>query len=111
MRTINKNLKQIGLLLNVLETQGEPIRIETINKIRKLIADEQNKNTKVYLNDVDEVIKDISDKAWSVEGLSDEEFMTEAERQGSVYSLEGYEQAFNDMPLTVMNSIIKIVIN
>ena len=105
-------------MLNELEIRNDiqsnvqsDYRIKTINKIRKLIADEQNKNTKVYLIDVDEVSKDISDKAWSVEGLSDEEFMTEAERQGSVYSLEGYEQAFNDMPLTVMNSIIKIVIN
>ena len=118
MKTINKNLQRISRLLDVLEsdinhgTDSEDnieASIETINMIRKLIADEQNKNPKVYLINIEEVSKDTEDKAWSVEGLSDEEFMTEAERQGNVYSVEGFEKAFNDMEINTFTDVIKII--
>jgi len=41
--------------------------------------------------------------------LSDEEFMTEAERQGNVYSVEGFEKAFNDMEINTFTDVIKII--
>ncbi len=56
MRTLSKNLKQVGLLLNVIEMDinhskqsgtMSPPRIATINKIRNLLADEQNKQPNV----------------------------------------------------------------
>jgi|TARA_R100000084_G_C4610324_1_gene127762 hypothetical protein len=66
-------------------------------------------NAKVYLINIENVSKDTEDKAWSVEGLSDEEFMTEAERQGNVYSVEGFEKAFNDMEINTFTDVIKII--
>ena len=62
-----------------------------------------------YLINIENVSKDTEDKAWSVEGLSDEEFMTEAERQGNVYSVEGFEKAFNDMEINTFTDVIKII--
>jgi len=65
--------------------------------------------TKIYLINIENVNKDIEDKAWSVDGLSDEEFMTEAERQGTVYSLKGFEKDFNDMEINTFTDVIKII--
>lgn len=53
---------------------------------------EKDKEVRVYVvNTIDERVSDID----SFTDLTDEEFMFEAEEQGRVYTLEGFQRAFN----------------
>lgn len=45
---------------------------------------------KIYLVDVNEI-----DGDWEESEKTDDEFITEAEKQGTVYTLRGFEQTFN----------------
>lgn len=40
---------------------------------------------------------------------TDEEFMNEAERQGTVYSIKGFENAINSEELNLCNSFIRFI--
>ena len=62
------------------------------------------KETKVYLVDGNNMI---SNKGF--EEMTDEEFMTESESQGSVYSLKGFQRAFNEEEVNVNTDVIKII--
>lgn len=44
-----------------------------------------------------------------IENPSDEEFMTEAERQGTVYTLEGFVKAFNLKDINTNHDTIRII--
>ena len=44
-----------------------------------------------------------------IENPSDEEFMTEAERQGTVYTLEGFVKAFNLKEVNTNHHAIRII--
>ena len=41
--------------------------------------------------------------------LSDESFMDEAERQGKVYSIKGFEKAFNEGLILTYTDVIRIL--
>ena len=41
--------------------------------------------------------------------LTEEEFMTLAEEQGSVYSVPGFEEAFNNNFISTENCVIKVI--
>ena len=62
------------------------------------------KVTKVYLIDGSNMI---SNKGF--EEMTDEEFMTESESQGHVYSLQGFQQAFNEEKININTDVIKII--
>lgn len=42
------------------------------------------------------------------EEMSQEEFMTESERQGRVYSIKGFQRAFNEEEVNVNTDVIFI---
>lgn len=58
--------------------------------------------TKVYLIDVDKTGKNVM-------GFSDEQFMDEAEEQGTVYSLVGFQNAFNGQAVNTSTDCIRIL--
>jgi hypothetical protein len=60
--------------------------LETVEEIRKDLY-ELVKEVRVYVIDVPEDT--------GSDDLTDEEFMTRAEEQGTVYSLKGFQDAFN----------------
>ncbi len=47
----------------------------------------------------------------SINELTDEEFVFEAEAQGNVYSLNGFEAAFNSGDINSYNDFLRIIIN
>jgi hypothetical protein len=60
--------------------------------------------TKVYLVNITYRDFDSNPKYWS-----DEQFMNEAEEQGSVYTLKGFENAFNDEQILEIDSYIRFI--
>ena len=50
--------------------------------------------TRVYVYDVEATDKNFD--LIPIKDITDEEFMTEAERQGKVYTLKGFEKALNE---------------
>lgn len=60
------------------------------------------KETRVYLVNVEKTHYDVTK-------MNNEDFMTEAERQGSVYSLKGFEKDFNEEIINSYTDIIKII--
>ena len=62
--------------------------------------------TRVYVIDSnDERVEDIN----NIKELSNSEFMFEAEEQGTVYSLDGFEKAFNDESLNTDTDFIRFI--
>ena len=59
-----------------------------------------NKEIKIYMIEVDEKGSD---------DYTDEEFMTLAEEQGTVYSLKGFQDAFNYEESIDFNHYIRII--
>lgn len=60
------------------------------------------KETRVYVINVDKIEEDYM-------SLTNEEFMTEAENQGTVYSLKGFENAFNWSDINSFTQVIRII--
>lgn len=49
------------------------------------------KETRIYIVNVDDI-----DDNESVEQLTDEQFIEKAEKRGTIYSLKGFEKAWNE---------------
>jgi hypothetical protein len=64
--------------------------------------------TRIYLVDLN-LIHEEDTEAYFPNTTSDEKFMDEAERQGSVYSLHGFQEAFNGDEITSNNTFIRII--
>jgi hypothetical protein len=62
------------------------------------------KETRVYLIDLNEVELDEGYRK-----LTDEEFMKVSESQGTVYSLAGFQQNFNNDMVNQNNSVIRFI--
>ena len=62
------------------------------------------KETRVYLVDLTKIEYSISPRYWD-----DEQFITVSEEQGSVYSLEGFQNAYNNDENNQNNTIIRII--
>ena len=63
---------------------------EALNELETAV----NTETRVYVYDVDATDKNFDLKP--IKDITDEEFMTEAEKQGRVYTLKGFEKALNE---------------
>lgn len=46
---------------------------------------------------------------WFIQQLSTDEFIAEAERQGNVYSILGFQEAFNNDEINMDDSFIRIL--
>jgi len=66
-------------------------------------------NIRVYGINVDIFYTENEERLFS--DLSKEEFIEEAEKQGLVWSLEGFEKVFNKDDIEYYNTIIKILQN
>jgi hypothetical protein len=67
---------------------------------------EKDKEMRVYvINTHDERVEDIHD----IFSLTDKEFMFEAEEQGRVYTLEGFQRAFNEFHINTEIDIIRFI--
>lgn len=82
----------------------------TVNQIDDLTQNLTNEHldymteTRVYIVDVDNYEFDESPKQWS-----DEKFMSEAEIQGNVYSLQGFQNAFNNEEISTAIDVIRFI--
>ena len=66
-------------------------------------------NIKVYGINVDKFYTDDEERLFS--NLSEEEFIEEAEKQGLIWSLQGFEKDFNEVGIDSDKIIIKILQN
>lgn len=74
--------------------------LEVVEEIRKEL-EEMTKETRVYVINVDDKGSD---------DYTNEEFMTRAEEQGTVYSLKGFQEAFNyENIVCTENKYIRII--
>lgn len=64
------------------------------------------KEFRVYVVDTDDQFSELS-----VKDMTDEQFMAEAEMLGTVYTLEGFEKAFNNGEIQSDSDYIKIIQN
>jgi hypothetical protein len=62
------------------------------------------KQTRVYV-----INTDIQRSSIFYKRMTDEEFMDEAELQGTVYSLEGFVEAFNNEEVDTNSDVIKTI--
>lgn len=62
------------------------------------------KEIKVYLVDLYEVRHTQKPRDWS-----NEKFITEAEKQGTVYTLQGFVNAYNEDEVNQNNTVIRII--
>ena len=61
--------------------------------------------TRIYLVDISDMeFEDDIPTSWS-----DEKFMTEAEKQGGIYSVNGYQKAFNDDNINQTSSYVRFI--
>lgn len=68
------------------------------------------KELRVYLIDVNEVdFEEEMPANTSVLELSDDKFMEIAENQGNVYTINGFQNAFNEEEICVSNDFIRFV--
>ena len=66
----------------------------------------KEKEKRVYLIDIHDIrVRDID----YINELTDEEFVFEAEEQGKVYSLKGFEKAFNLEQVNTLTDQMRII--
>jgi len=82
----------------------DELRVETF--LENIGYGEKDKEMRVYvINTHDERVEDIHD----IFSLTDEEFMFEAEEQGRIYTLEGFQRAFNEFHVNTEIDIIRFI--
>ena len=67
---------------------------------------ETKKEIRVYAIDIDSISKELDGKR--MKDITKEEFMAESEKQGLVYTLEKFEQAFNQEEVSTNYMFIRI---
>lgn len=67
---------------------------------------ETKKEIRVYAIDIDSISKELDGK--HIKDITKEEFMAESEKQGLVYTLEKFEQAFNQEEVSTSYMFIRI---
>lgn len=67
---------------------------------------ETKKEIRVYAIDIDSISKELDGKR--MKDITKEEFMAESEKQGLVYTLEKFEQAFNQEEVSTSYMFIRI---
>lgn len=67
---------------------------------------ETKKEIRVYVIDIDSISKELDGKR--MKDITKEEFMAESEKQGLVYTLEKFEQAFNQEEVSTNYMFIRI---
>lgn len=94
--------------MKTITLQGEFQKFENLNQaISKFDEDRlpYKVETRVYVVR----IYGLSDNIYDTETLSNEEFMTESEKQGLVYTLQGFETAVNKEGLYLNASYIRFI--
>ena len=82
----------------------DELRVETF--LENIGYGEKDKEMRVYvINTHDERVEDIHD----IFSLTDKEFMFEAEEQGRIYTLEGFQRAFNEFHINTEIDIIRFI--
>lgn len=67
---------------------------------------ETKKEIRVYAIDIDSISKELDGKR--MKDITKEEFMAESEKQGLVYTLKKFEQAFNQEEVSTNYMFIRI---
>ena len=67
---------------------------------------ETKKEIRIYAIDIDSISKELDGKR--MKDITKEEFMAESEKQGLVYTLEKFEQAFNQEEVSTNYMFIRI---
>jgi len=78
--------------------------ISNDNTIKTLNKGYNTKELRFYLVDIDRVSRHII-----VQDLTDEEFMEEAEKQGNVYTLDGFVKGFNEVVIHQSTDILRVI--
>lgn len=97
------NLQQtVSKILNKEVTEQEAMEF-ALKQYGTLCAFNKPKEPRVYVIDVSDLEKGFNE-------MTDEEFINESEKQGTAYSLEGFQNAFNKEELNISNQVIKIIL-
>jgi hypothetical protein len=83
---------------------GFPAMIEMVDEIERLIDGEKTQEMRVFVVDVDQADDNFEPKC------DDETFMTQAEMNGTVYSLNGFQEAFNNNEVSTENAFIRFIL-
>ena len=73
--------------------EGEQQKFEYLYKA--ITLDDKDKNLIPYEVEIRVYVVDVDDNNYNGDETSDEDFMTMAEADGRVYSLDGFQNAFN----------------
>ncbi len=84
---------------------GFPAMIEVVDVIERLIDGEKTQEMRVFVVDVDQADDNFEPKC------DDETFMTQAEMNGTVYSLNGFQEAFNNNEVSTENAFIRFILS
>jgi len=95
--------------MKTITIQGTEKQIETFRSAFSFDINEMPKEveTRAYVVNITELSKDLYCE--DARELTDEEFVTEAERQGTVYSLQGFQIAVNYEELYLDESYVKFI--
>ena len=72
--------------------------------ILKINQNKMEKEIKIYVINIYDI-----EEVKEIRSLTDEEFQTVAEELGTVYSLKGFEKAFNNFEINTETDFIKIM--
>ena len=101
MKVKKENPDALRIAISQLEKDKESL-VKHFHRSKR----QKMKEVKVYLINLDD---------WKVEDmdnlleLTDEEFMNESERQGKVYSLKGFQKAFNLEEVNITTDQMRII--
>jgi hypothetical protein len=101
---LNEVQRTISVLSFALEDKLTPIQKESLSIAHKLLG--KRFETRVYTIDVH---TDLLDGKDDVTRLSNEEFMLNAEAQGTVYTLESFQNAFNEEVINSSRDYIRFI--
>jgi len=80
----------------------DTLRIETF--LDNIGYGDKDEEMRVFLVDIDQADDDFN------KDCDDETFMTQAEMNGSVYSLSGFQEAFNNNEVSTENAFIRFIL-
>ena len=92
--------------MKTIQFTGTETKIENLHLALGISDNDmpQQSETRVYVVDTDNYEFDESPKNWD-----DEKFMSEAEIQGTVYTLNGFQKAFNYEDVNSFTDVIRFI--
>lgn len=112
MSDLRKSFENVKATLEYAGFGVDGLVMVSIKELEKVISkvEELTKpktETRVYVVDVDKLDDDEPSKFEA--NVPDEEFISEAERQGSIYTLPAFQKAFNSLGVDTNKDFIRFI--